>query len=204
MSERFRLIKKNDLLLVVDNDTVGSEIPEKELIERAKVDNRYFEPIYRKYYERIFRLILSRVQDVDISQDLTSNAFCKALVNLHKYKDQGLNFSSWLYRIALNICYDHFREKKKQRVVVMEDYMTENLVEEFQLEPDDLEEWMERLPEMLDGLKPADLELIELRFFESKSFRDIGFILNITENNAKTRTYRILKRIKKKFTHRVS
>lgn len=192
------------MLLVVENDTVGSEIPEKELIERAKVDNRYFEPIYRKYYERIFRLILSRVQDVDISQDLTSNAFCKALVNIHKYKDQGLNFSSWLYRIALNICYDHFREKKKQRVVVMEDYMTENLVEEFQLEPDDLEEWLERLPELLDGLKPADLELIELRFFESKSFRDIGFILNITENNAKTRTYRILKRIKKKFTLGVS
>lgn len=189
---------------MVENDTVRSDIPEKELIERAKVDNRYFEPIYRKYYERIFRLILSRIQDVEISQDLTSNTFCKALVNLHKYKDQGLNFSSWLYRIALNICYDHFREKKKQRVVVMEDYMTENLVEEFQLEPDDMEEWLERLPELLDSLKPADLELIELRFFESKSFREIGFILDITENNAKTRTYRILKRVKKKFTLGVS
>lgn len=192
------------MLLVVENDKVGSEIPEKELIERAKVDNRYFEPIYRKYYERIFRLILSRVQDLEISQDLTSNAFCKALLNLEKYKDQGVNFSSWLYRIALNICYDHFREKKKQRVVVMEDYMTDNLVEEINLEPDDLEEWLERLPELLDGLKAADLELIELRFFESKSFKEIGFILGITENNAKTRTYRILKRIKKRFTLGVS
>lgn len=189
---------------MVENDKARDEIPERELIEHAKVDNRYFEPIYRKYYERIFRLILSRVQDVDVSQDLTSNAFCKALVNLHKYKDQGLNFSSWLYRIALNICYDYFREQKKTRVVVMEDYMTENLVEEFNLEPDDMEEWLERLPELLDGLKSTDLELIELRFFESKSFRDIGFILNITENNAKTRTYRILKRIKKKFTLGVS
>ena len=189
---------------MVKNDKVREEIPEKELIERAKIDNRYFEPIYRKYHERIFRLILSRVQDVDISQDLTSNAFCKALVNLHKYKDQGLNFSSWLYRIALNICYDHFREQKKNRVVVMEDYMSENLIEEFQLEPDDMEEWLERLPELLDGLKTADLELIELRFFESKSFKEIGYILGITENNAKTRTYRILKRVKNKFTRGVS
>ena len=73
---------------MVENDTAGGELPEKELIERAKVDNRYFEPIYKKYYERIFRLVLSRVQDVEISQDLTSNAFCKAMVNLEKYKDQ--------------------------------------------------------------------------------------------------------------------
>ena len=189
---------------MVENDTAGGELPEKELIERAKVDNRYFEPIYKKYYERIFRLVLSRVQDVEISQDLTSNAFCKAMVNLEKYKDQGVNFSSWLYRIALNICYDYFRQKKKQRVVVMEDYMTDNLVEEFDLEADDMEEWLERLPALLDGLKPQDLELIELRFFESKSFKDIGFILGITENNAKTRTYRILKRIKKRFALGIS
>ena len=82
--------------------------------------------------------------------------------------------------------------------------MTDNLVEEFDLEADDMEEWLERLPALLDGLKPQDLELIELRFFESKSFKDIGFILGITENNAKTRTYRILKRIKKRFALGIS
>lgn len=189
---------------MVENDRVGNETPEKELIERAKVDPRYFEPIYKKYYERIFRLVLSRVQDVEISQDLTSNAFCKALLNLDKYKDQGVNFSSWLYRIALNICYDHFRAMKKNRVVVMEDYMTENLVEEMDLTPEDMEEWLERLPELLDGLKEQDLELIELRFFEAKSFKEIGYVLGITENNAKTKTYRILKRIRKRFTLGVS
>lgn len=185
--------------MVATHEVAVQEIPEKELIERAKVDNRYFEAIYRKYHERIFRLILSRVQNLDVSQDLTSSAFCKAMVNLHKYKDQGLNFSSWLYRIALNICYDYFREKKKQRFVVMEDYMTENLVEELDLDREAMEEWLTHLPELLEGLKPQDLELIELRFFEGKSFRDIGYILDITENNAKTRTYRILKRVKKKF-----
>jgi RNA polymerase sigma-70 factor (ECF subfamily) len=172
-------------------------ISEKDLIEWSKSDHRYFESIYDKYHEQIFRLVFTRVQDLEATQDITSNVFCKALVNLSKYEDKGLSFSSWLYRIALNACYDFFREQKKKRTVVLEDFMTEELVDEFDSEAEYMIKGLKRLPSALNKLKPLDLELIELRFFEEKSFREIGEILSITENNAKTRAYRILERIKK-------
>lgn len=173
-------------------------ISENELIEWSKKDHRYFEPIYEKYYEPIFRLIMYRVQDEEVTKDITSNVFCKALVNLNKYKFQGLSFSSWLYRLALNSCYDYFRTQKKKRTVVLEEFMTQEMVEEFEPEALYLQRGLKLLPEILDKLKPRDLELIELRFFESKSFKEISEILGITENNAKTRSHRILKRIRKK------
>ena len=51
--------------------------------------------------------------------------------------------------------------------------------------------------EAIAKLKPHEVELIELRFFEKLSFRDIAYILNTTENNAKVKTFRIIKRIRK-------
>jgi RNA polymerase sigma-70 factor (ECF subfamily) len=81
--------------------------------------------------------------------------------------------------------------------VALEDYMHVDLLDEMQLDEDEKETWMNSLPSLLETLEQKDLELIELRFFESKSFKEAGEILDITENNAKTKTYRILARIKK-------
>tara|TARA_R100000005_G_C5000157_1_gene206992 strand:+ start:3710 stop:4288 length:579 start_codon:yes stop_codon:yes gene_type:complete len=184
--------------MIATENINADAISENELIEWSKKDHRYFEPIYEKYYEPIFRLIMYRVQDEEVTKDITSNVFCKALVNLDKYKFQGLSFSSWLYRLALNSCYDYFRTQKKKRTVVLEEFMTQEMAEEFEPETLYLQRGLKLLPEVLDKLKPRDLELIELRFFESKSFKEISEILGITENNAKTRSHRILKRIRKK------
>ncbi|WP_339607916.1 sigma-70 family RNA polymerase sigma factor, partial [uncultured Roseivirga sp.] len=191
------LCKASERMIATENINADA-ISENELIEWSKKDHRYFEPIYEKYYEPIFRLIMYRVQDEEVTKDITSNVFCKALVNLDKYKFQGLSFSSWLYRLALNSCYDYFRTQKKKRTVVLEEFMTQEMAEEFEPETLYLQRGLKLLPEVLDKLKPRDLELIELRFFESKSFKEISEILGITENNAKTRSHRILKRIRKK------
>ena len=50
---------------------------------------------------------------------------------------------------------------------------------------------------VLNDLNDADLEIIELRYFEKRSFAEVGEILQITENNAKVKTYRIIGKIKK-------
>ena len=57
-----------------------------------------------------------------------------------------------------------------------------------------------QLIQLLDDLKETDLQLIELRFFEQRPFKEIAEILDITESNAKVKTYRILERLKKKLT----
>ena len=175
----------------------NEKLDERLIIEQSKKDPRKFSPIYEKYHEQIFRFIYSRIGHLEASKDITSSVFYKALAHLRKYKDKGLSFSSWLYRIALNESYDYFRAQKKYRTVALEDYMHVGLLDEMQLNEDEKETWMNSLPSLLETLDQKDLELIELRFFESKSYKEAGEILDITENNAKTRTYRILARMKK-------
>lgn len=179
--------------------TGHSELTEIELIEKSKENPKFFKKLYEKYYESIFRIVFARVQDPELSGEITSIAFGKALANLKKFEYKGFPFSAWLTRVAINCCYDHFREQKKNRTVSLEDYTSHDLAFEIELEDSDKELWLALLPEVLDRLNPKDLELIELRFFEGKSFAEIAYILDITEGNAKTRTYRVLKRMKKSF-----
>jgi RNA polymerase sigma-70 factor (ECF subfamily) len=50
---------------------------------------------------------------------------------------------------------------------------------------------------VIKQLPEDDLQMVEMRFFEKRAFKEIAEILNITENNAKVRMYRILERLKK-------
>jgi RNA polymerase sigma-70 factor, ECF subfamily len=180
------------------------ELDEHALIELAKKDPGRFGPVYEKYHEPIFRFVYSRIGQLEASKDVTSSVFYKALANLKKYRDRGLSFSSWLYRIALNECYDFFRAKKKHRIVALDDYLAASLMEELQFDDGAKEAWMNSLPVLLESLGPRDLELIEMRFFEGKSFREVAEILDMTENNAKTRTYRLLEKMNKEVKKLVS
>jgi RNA polymerase sigma-70 factor (ECF subfamily) len=56
---------------------------------------------------------------------------------------------------------------------------------------------MSKLPAVFKRLKQDELQLIELRFLESRSFKEVADILGITENNTKVRTYRILDKVRK-------
>ncbi|MBX2967166.1 MAG: sigma-70 family RNA polymerase sigma factor [Cyclobacteriaceae bacterium] len=173
---------------------------EKVLIIRSKDDPTAFKPLYEKYYKPIFLFVLHRIGDKEIAADITSQVFLKALVNIGSYSFRGLPFSAWLYRIAINECNDFFRKSKRSRIVILEDYMADFLYEEM-FAHDRLEDLKQKLPEILKKLKYEELQLIELRFMESRPFKEVADILGITENYAKVRTYRILEKMKTLFTN---
>ena len=50
---------------------------------------------------------------------------------------------------------------------------------------------------VLHDLPEDDLQLVEMRYFEKRAFKEIAEILEITENNAKVKVYRVLERLKK-------
>lgn len=83
-------------------------------------------------------------------------------------------------------------------MVGIDDANLSDMIEEMEEESP---EWMRNLlVQALDGLKGHELDLIEMRFFEQRSFREIAELLDMTENNAKVKTYRILERLKKKLS----
>jgi RNA polymerase sigma-70 factor (ECF subfamily) len=169
---------------------------ERQILMLAVKDRTAFKPIYEKYFKTIFLFVHKRVGDKEVSGDITQQVFLKALVQLDKFQFRGVPFSAWLYRIALNECNDYFRKTRKHRQVVVDDAQVEGLFEEMQTEdsPIDL---LGRLQEILQTLSPPELELVELRYFESMAFRDIAGIYGITENHAKVKLYRVLEKLKK-------
>ncbi len=124
----------------------------------------------------------------------------KAIKNLHKYEFRGVPFVSWLYRIAKSELYQAFRDSKADRTVNIDSIHMANMIEEF--EYDESEENKERLLVCLSKLKEEDMQLLELRFFEMRSFKEIGEILEITENNAKVKSFRALEKLKKLFINK--
>lgn len=167
---------------------------ERKMLEEAKSDPRAFEPLYRRYFEGIFRFVYQRMDDVDTAKDLTQQVFIKALEKLDRYEDRGLPFSSWLYRIAFNELNQHFRENSKDRCLNLESAGVEEIMEE--MNEDRYEPYIEKLVEVMQQLGSENQALIEMRFFEHRSFREIADILGLTENNAKVRMYRLLEKMK--------
>lgn len=171
-------------------------INEQAMVEAAKKDPSRFGVLYDKYYEQIFRFIYQRLDDKDIAFDATQQVFMKAINNLPKYEFRGVPFASWLYRIASSEVNDLFRKEKAQRTVNIDSVSVYTIIEE--IEESKIDKYHDKIVEIIgEELEEDELQLIEMRFFEKRSFKEIGEILEITENNAKVRTYRILEKLKK-------
>ncbi|ADQ03868.1 RNA polymerase, sigma-24 subunit, ECF subfamily [Caldicellulosiruptor owensensis OL] len=86
---------------------------ERELVERAKKDKKYFGILYEMYFEKIYTYIYYRTFNHPITEDLTSETFMKVLKSLDKFKwKDGGSFSAWIFRIAQNVVNDYYRYKK--------------------------------------------------------------------------------------------
>jgi RNA polymerase sigma-70 factor (ECF subfamily) len=173
-------------------------LKELKWIKYAQKDPRGFEPLYSKYYEQILRYIYQRIDDKDTAYDITSQVFLKALNNIHKYEYRGVPFASWLYRIAKSELYQSFRYKKARRTVNVDTTHLANVMEEIE-EPVGGEIERKILLQLIGQLKEDEVQMVEMRFFEKRSFKEIGEILEITENNAKVKSHRIVQKMKKLF-----
>ena len=168
---------------------------ESRQIELAKSDHRHFGTIYAFYFEQIYRFIFKRLSGNDeIAGDLAQQTFIKAMANLVKYEDRGLPFSAWLYRIAQNEVNMYFRSLKNNYSVEISDRQLYDILEEAG-ETNNTSADLDQLIEVLNNLEETQSDLIELRFFQQLSFKEIADIYQISEANAKMRIYRILEKI---------
>ncbi len=168
---------------------------EEVQIKAAIKDPKRFATIYEKYYLQIFKYVYQRVNSEEDAADITSQVFVKAMVNLKKYQFRGLPFSSWLYRVAQNELNQLFRKNKYKRTINAKTEQLHELIEET--EDDRYPEQMQQVTKAMRALNPNDMELIEMRFFEQRSFKEIGEIADMTENNAKVKTFRALQKLKR-------
>jgi RNA polymerase sigma-70 factor (ECF subfamily) len=174
---------------------------EYEVIDRSKKNPAAFGQLYEKYFDRIFNFIYTQTDNEDLTADLCSQTFLIALGNVHKFEFRGVPVSAWFYRIASNEVNRHFRKVKSQKTFSLEEVRLRELF--LREEEDYSEEVMIRLLGLMKDLPGDMLEVLQLRFFEDKDFKEIAFILDITESGAKMRTYRALDRLRKNFNVRI-
>ncbi len=182
---------------ILNNHHKSSNVILQELqeIELAKHNPEKFAVLYERYFKSIFLFVFKRTNDEDISADITSQVFLKALINISKYQFKGVPFSAWLYRIAFNEINLYFRNNKSSRFVNIDENGILNILVE--VKENDSTELQHKIMNAVKKLNLKELQLIELRFFEKHSFAEVGIIVGTTENNAKVKVYRILDKLKK-------
>lgn len=165
------------------------------IIDAARLNPEQFAPLYNKYYKQIFNFLYARMDDKDSAFDLTSQVFLKAMSNLATYEHRGLPFGSWLYRIAQNEMKHMFKINKARRAINADvgdlHFICEQNEEPF------FEEYIPLVKKLIVELDSDDLQMVEMRFFEKRPFKEIAEILDITEVNAKVKMHRIIEKLKK-------
>jgi len=171
------------------------QLDEETLQIKAAIANpQAFGALYDKYYLRIFRYVFQRVEDEDTAADVTSVVFSKALFSLGKYEFRGVPFSAWLFRVAQNELNSLFRKNKVQKTV---NIPLENLAQIAEdAGEDDLEGRAEDLKKAMKNLSEDELELIEQRYFEDRSYKEMAEIQGMEENNARVKTFRVVQKLK--------
>ncbi len=198
-TKTFGLLTKETLLQ--SEDDIRNEYA---ILERSGKNPQAFGELYERYFDRIFNFIYRQTEDEDLTADLCSQTFLNALKNANKFEFRGVPISAWFYRIASNEVNKHYRKIKKAKVFSIEEVLIKELIE---ISSDNLptgqagwsEELVQKLVEYMKELPTDMLEVLQLRFFEDKDFREIAFILSITESGAKMRTYRALDKLRKNF-----
>jgi RNA polymerase sigma-70 factor (ECF subfamily) len=169
---------------------------EWEWILKAKENPYHFSKLYDRYYQPIYLYIYKRTLNKELSGEISSMVFSKALHALPSYTNKGLPFSSWLYKIAQNETAYYFRKHKTTEHIFLEDEQIQALQEETTDDENSIEDYLTKLENILNTIEPTERQLITWRFFEHKSFKEVGDLLRITENNAKVKTYRLLEKLK--------
>lgn len=168
---------------------------ETELVEQAKKSLKAFDELYEYYLPKIYGYIYNRTSNKDLTQDLVSETFMKALSNLEKYKFKGYSFGAWLYRIAHNNIIDYFRKHPEARHQELDEQ-----VESERLSPNTEAEQEERkkiILEALSKLPDESQQILSLKFFEELSNQEIADILGCRKENLAVKTHRALKALKK-------
>ena len=125
-----------------------------------------------------------------MARDATQDVFIKILLNLAKFTEQS-SFSTWVYSITYNYCIDLIRKKKKNILIFTEDIGRVSQETEVEI-PDSviLEMETNRLEKVMDKLPIGDKAILDMKYTEDMSIKEIGEVLDKTESAIKMQIMR--------------
>lgn len=144
------------------------------------------EKIYEEYFEIVNKYLFCLTRNNDIAEELTQETFYRAVKKISTYKG-NCKISVWLCQIAKNLWYDQCRRNKKVAISdsILNIPATTNIEEKVISDEQRIS-----LYKKMQNLDEITREVIYLRITGELSFREIGIILNKTENWARVTFYR--------------
>jgi RNA polymerase sigma-70 factor (ECF subfamily) len=194
-------------------DRASPPSEEFDLVAEAQNGNRQaFDELVRRYDKAVLRLALRLCGCPLEAQDIYQEAFLKAFRHITRFRHES-SFYTWLHRIVCNVCLDHLRGRRSRR----EEALTT-------LAPDGSEHsLLDRLPDYRAGsdperaltqrelrryfhfalrkLTPRERMVFELKHFEELKLRQVGRILNISEDSAKNTLFRATRKLRTYLEH---
>ena len=168
----------------------------QDLIKSAKEkDQKSQTRLTNLFWVDVFSFVMKKVRDENIADEITIGVFSKVLNKLDLY-DPEFEFKTWLLMIAQNTIIDYWRKQSREVEVlpVKETFMeiqrhSTKSPEEFLISEED----RRKIQDLVASMNNNYAEIIQLRFFEELSIREIAKKLNISVDNTKIRIMRAKK-----------
>jgi RNA polymerase sigma factor (sigma-70 family) len=160
--------------------------------------NVFFETLYERYAEKVYRKCLSLVKDTAKAEDFTHDIFLKLIVKIGSFKEDA-RFSTWLYSITYNYCMDQLRMNKKRAEKAIEDEMDvpDDSDIDALFQEQDLDE--KRLQRSIEKLNLEERTILMMKYIDDLSIREISQIFRISESAVKMRLLRSREALRKRY-----
>lgn len=163
---------------------------ERLLIEEAQRDPARFADFYDACFDRVYAYVARRTGDRAETEDLVSDVFHHALANLRRFEWRGAPFSAWLFRIAANKIADRRQRLGRERTL---DPPPEAGEADQEAAHD-----QEKVLALMGELPGDQRRVLELRFLEEKSTREVAEMLGRSEGAIKQLQFRGLESLRAK------
>jgi RNA polymerase sigma-70 factor (ECF subfamily) len=184
----------------------AESVEERALIMRAqRGDRNAFDALVRLYDQEVLRLAMRVVRSEEEAQDLYQEAFLKVYRSIGRFRLES-KFSTWLYRVVMNVCLDYLRRQKSRsemQPAENEDGETdwsEKLSDgRPTLHPDGAlraSEISRRLEEALTRLSERERMVFELKHGQGLKLKTIGEICGTSEEAAKNSLFRAIQKLR--------
>ncbi|MBI9037811.1 MAG: RNA polymerase sigma factor [Bacteroidales bacterium] len=151
-------------------------------------------PLFEKYHASVYRYYYRCTQDVELSKDMCQNLFARVLKFRHAFPE-GANFRGWLFVIARNLKYDHYRKNKH---IINNTIRTDEIKDETVTTAEETEsnERTQILYEALKKLKPEYRDIIEMAKFEGLKYEEISKLNGSSVGAVKLRVHRAMNKLR--------
>ena len=169
----------------------------KEAIKRAKAnDQKAFNYLLDQFWDDVYGFQLKRIENENDAEDITIQTFSKAFDRIDTF-DENYKFKTWLITISKNIHIDLLRKEKNSitQIISNDDDTVLQVLDESPSPEDKLitEQHLAKLLRDIKKLKPHYQEVINFRYFQELSYKEISNKLDEPINNIKVKLLRAKK-----------